>query len=1665
MPEIIRQHAIARSADVAIRELGDGENITATVTYAQLADSVEQMAATLDKRTGQGDRVIVLVRRPALFVPTFLACLRTGRIAVPLALPSSPNAALSALRLIIRASAASAVLTDLSAVVAPLLADHPGLPVLDVTERYPGATGPAALPSLDDIAFLQFTSGSTGSPRGVVVRHGNLMANQEQIRSRFEQDEDAVVVSWLPMYHDMGLIGAVLHPLYLGATAVLMPPEAFLERPARWLRAISRFGGTVSPAPNFAFDLCTARIRDEELGGVDLSTWNVACNGAEPVRAATLRAFTARFAPHGFDPSAMSPAYGLAEATLMVSAVPRGTEPGLRQGRVSCGVPVCEVRVVASGGGPAAPGEIGEIEVRGANVTDGYWDPASATAAADEHWRPEGWMTTGDLGFLEKGELYVSGRIKDVVIVRGRNLYSHDIEDTAQSASALLRRGDGAVVQDGDAVVLVQGLRDAGRAEEAARLVRAAVVRAHGVTLDSIVFVAPGSVPKTTSGKIRRSESLRLLREGKLEVLAVSGDGTPEGGCGGVATDRLAGVVREFLRLPGDLDVTGTPLVALGLDSLRAVQLKEELRERLAIDVTIADLLAAGGVADLAAACRPVARAAGPAGPQPLAGGELPFAPATAWERIMWAVQRRNPASTAYVIARRFVLDDTVEVPALLAAFDALVAARPHLSSVYRLREGSLIREPGIGPTARHQRADDAMAAAERAATEPIDLSAGPLIALDVFTDDGCRVLLLRVHHILADMTSAGVLAGELLALAAGGAGVPDGAPVFAPEPQTPDPAELAAWRAEFADATPLWLPTAASSATEVGAGRVRWATLSPTALDQVDAIAVRNRTTRAGVLLAFEVLWLARLSDQDTVSLAVPLSLRTAAAEARIPGYAVNTLPLVVTIDENGSFDDLVVRCAAAQLRALALRGVPLTELVGDAGTAARAGEAMRCLFGYLEDHEDEVRGLAGVALQEPGTQLLAYGARMRLEPLPISALAPIDLAYAPSGDGLVGRLVLAADMFDDDHADLLTDALSQIHAAALAQPGRALRELTVKRAGFTEPQPPAGPSAGTLADRWHDQVATRPGDTALVTARDSFTYEQLDQGVRDVAARLGKLGRAPVAALLIGDRDRMVPAVLASHVRGAAVLPLGTASPNADLRFMIEDAGAEVLLADEELAPRARQLVAECARPPRVELLPDLATLVSAGRPSEAFEPVSADAVAYIVYTSGSTGTPKGVPITHANVLPLLDWQVGGLGAGPRFRLIQTLALTFDFGLQELWTPLLYGGTLVMPPDHVRSNAGAYLRFVTEHEINALFVTPSFARELMTWGQPMPTVRLFVLGGELLTYELVDRIVALLPPGAVVINGYGPTEASINCAMQRVEARRCAAVVPVGVPTGASTIRLLDRLGRRVPPGAVGEVVIGGPGVASGYLGLAAETAERFVDAPEPGGGRLYRSGDRAMWTAGGELVILGRADGQAKVSGFRIEVGEVEARLRALDGVRDAAVVVDRRGGTARLAAFVVAPGADLAALRQAAVAGMPPHMRPELLCAVTALARTAHGKLDVDALLAVADDRRRTRARDPLDVVLDAWRDVLGVDVEPDDTFFELGGHSLAVTQVMSRIQAALDLPGLPLSLFFEHVTPRRLAGHLAALVDPAPARTPSLATARKRRGLQRRHRPS
>jgi acyl-CoA synthetase (AMP-forming)/AMP-acid ligase II len=473
--DLLRWRAQRRPQDRACTWLEDGETREVYLTYGQLDHKARAIATHLQERTRPGDRILLAYPAGLDYVAAFFGCLYAGAIAVPV-YPPRPNRSLGRLQAVIQdarpaaALAGGAVLSQVDAcrADAPFLGSLPWLDTAALDEGAAGAWTPPAI-GRDSLAFLQYTSGSTAAPKGVMVSHGNLLVNERMIQESFGHDPTMIAVSWLPLYHDMGLIGNLLQPIYLGTPVVLMSPFAFLQKPRRWLEAISRHRATTSGAPNFAYDLCVRRTPPEVRETLDLSCWRVAYVGAEPIRGATLEQFAETFAPCGFRRSAFLGCYGLAEATLFVTGAwpPRNltVEPeALEKDRVVRAAPrAAHARTLVSSGRPPAdsevvivdpqtneslpPGRVGEVWVRGPQVAQGYWaNPAGTGAVFGGRLAGEGgpFLRTGDLGFLHDGELFITGRLKDLIIVDGRNHYPQDVEWTVERSHPALRPGCGA---------------------------------------------------------------------------------------------------------------------------------------------------------------------------------------------------------------------------------------------------------------------------------------------------------------------------------------------------------------------------------------------------------------------------------------------------------------------------------------------------------------------------------------------------------------------------------------------------------------------------------------------------------------------------------------------------------------------------------------------------------------------------------------------------------------------------------------------------------------------------------------------------------------------------------------------------------------------------------------------------------------------------------------------------------------------------------------------------------------------------------------------------------------------------------------------------------------------------------------------------------------------
>ena len=559
--ERLREHAVLRADHPALRFI-EGEEVVEELTFAALDQRIRALAAHLQELAGAGERAVILLPNGPDYAVAFYACLYAGVIAVP-AYPPESGKERYADRLegilcdatprfiLTQARLRDGIAASLGQTVAHVLAVD--TMAVDAAESWRETDLKG-----DAIAFLQYTSGSTSQPKGVCVTHRNLVANEIAIEAALGGTRDDVFVSWLPLYHDMGLILNALEPIYVGALCVLMAPNGFMQRPLNWLRAIHHYKAEVTSSPNFGFDLCVARYRTELMQDIDLSSWKVASVGAEPVRAETLQKFIDTFAAHGFRKEAMFPAYGMAEATLLITGGRRGaghltrdiSAAALQAHRVAPPKDGADAQTVV-GCGRALEGEqiaivdpqtrarlpldrVGEVWVDGPNVARIYWRNEAATHK-DLHAQIEGedsttsWLRTGDLGFVdESGELFITGRIKDLIIIRGINHYPQDIEQTVQHLHPSLRQNGGAAFSVPDetgeeTLVVVQEIERTERnridAEELTGLIREGIADQHEVFARHIALIRPGSLPKTTSGKIQRSLARKLWLEGRLNML------------------------------------------------------------------------------------------------------------------------------------------------------------------------------------------------------------------------------------------------------------------------------------------------------------------------------------------------------------------------------------------------------------------------------------------------------------------------------------------------------------------------------------------------------------------------------------------------------------------------------------------------------------------------------------------------------------------------------------------------------------------------------------------------------------------------------------------------------------------------------------------------------------------------------------------------------------------------------------------------------------------------------------------------------------------------------------------------------------------------------------------------------------------------------------------
>jgi acyl-CoA synthetase (AMP-forming)/AMP-acid ligase II/alpha-ketoglutarate-dependent taurine dioxygenase/acyl carrier protein len=1110
--DLLRLRAREQPEQPAYIFLPDHGERSLTLTYGALDQRARSVAACLQAAGALRERVLLLLPPGLEYVIGFFGCLYAGAIAVP-AYPMLSRRRRDRLEAI-AADADAGFALAVASTVARLdeFTDLPGCRALRVLS-YDACVGHDARewrsPQLDGtaLAFLQYTSGSTASPRGVMISHDNLMYNEGMIARAMGHSARTSLVSWLPPHHDMGLIGGLLQPFYVGSCCIFMSPTAFLRRPVRWLETIAQYQAHTSGAPDFAYRLCVERTSPEQRARLDLRHWKVAFTGSEPVREDTLDRFARAFEPCGFRRQAFFPCYGLAEATLVVSAGLAGVEPAIcrgpdlpREGRaaswVSCGRALPDTGVAIVDPERLTPqnfGQVGEIWVKGPGVALGYWNGREATERTFRAYLGETgdgpFLRTGDLGFFRDGQLFITGRLKDLMIFRGINHHPQDIEWTVASSHACVRQDHTAafsVQLDGEErLIVVTEVERTVESEQLAEIIsaiREAVAAEHGIPVHGVVILQWGSLPKTSSGKVQRqicrerflNESLETIETSILSRRSWSGPGdfplkleTLREAADEARLSLIETSLRQFLARALDLEASqieaSQSLPALGADSLTIVDLQNSMESRLGILLPMARLLDASSVSHCARMIFDELAGASPkSSPQTSVpeqtGSEYPL---SYGQQALWFLYRLMPESPAYHIAQALSIKGPLDAGALRRSLQALLDRHESLRTIFvdvRGEPAQRIQDRAelilTETEASKPSAGEVQEWLRREMLGCFDLERGPLLRASLLRQSPQQyVLLLGLHHIVADGWSLRVLVHEMSELYQAlrrdeVAQLPHLSMRYVDYVQAQRKnlsgkgieAQFAYWKSQLANASTLRLPTdhMRSAAHSFRGGGLSFVIPQALTTDLKDFSRREGVTLFMTLLAMFKVLLHDR-SQQDDIVVGTDFINRKEAASRDLVGHLVNQLVLRTDLSGNPTCREVVARVRAVAIAAYARHDVPFQQLVSRLKPDRHIGKNpfFQVMFTFRNAAITplEFAGLSVTSLQVDG----------------VAEKFDVTMALEVTSNGLSGSVGYNRDLFEAATVSSMIRDFELLLRQAVADPGQTLTSLQAKLSSNT--------------------------------------------------------------------------------------------------------------------------------------------------------------------------------------------------------------------------------------------------------------------------------------------------------------------------------------------------------------------------------------------------------------------------------------------------------------------------------------------------------------------------------------------------------------------------------------------------------------------------------------
>ena len=1660
----------------------EGEDKIDTLTFQELDNEAKSIANDLTQKYQKGDRALLLYPSGLEFITAFIGCLYAGLIAVP-AYPPRKNQKLDRLKSIISNSNAKAILTTAKTVDIvknsfenePFLKDIPIIQTDKIEER--GDNFIEIEISGEDIAFLQYTSGSTGDPKGVMVTHSNIMSNMEALHLLIGYTKQSRCVSWLPLFHDMGLMGGVLEPLYIGCEITLMSPVYFLQKPVRWLKAISKYQVDVSGAPNFAYELCLNSIKDSDLEGIDLSYWKSAANGAEPIYLETLERFSQRFEPYGFRDVTHYPCYGMAETTLIITGAEQEKKfnslslnsERLKEGVVipsskgqsiiSCGKPTLDHKVIID----TKDGEdVGEILVKGSSVAKGYWNNEVKTKEVFGEY-----LKTGDLGFIYDDELFVCGRVKDLIIIRGQNYYPQDIEIVAyQSHEALIDMGCAvfSIERDGaERLVVVQEVKRTYlrkyNAQEIFSAICEAIGEEHELMVYDIVLIKPNRLLKTSSGKIQRYRNKEFYINGEFTPLATFLDKHEQINQTIMKKDlellkkSMPSVQKELLRLwiadevaqlcgiGRDEIVIEKSFVSFGIDSLKSIELQNRLSQILDIDTPLMWFYEYPTILEFSDKIFELID------DENLSRKKL-LKPLVVDSRGLYEPFPLNDIQEAYLLGRdsSMVLGNTacfayteleldnIDLDRLERAWNRVIEYFPMLRTTIDVENMTQSITPKV-PYFKIDREDlsDIEDTKTYLATrrdgclntilEPNHL---PLFNMKAYILSDKTILHIYIDMLICDASSIGVMLNKLRKF-------------YYDEPIEPlgvifrdymlykerykesyrYKKSLEYWtgRLETLPSAPqLLLSTAPEDITKpkftrrhFSMDKKRWSAF------QQNSIELGSTPTALLLACYAKVLALWSNNKHFCINLTLFDRLQVHKDINKIVGDFTSLNPLEVNVPSSKSFKEIIEDVKRQLFMDLEHKDIGGIQILREMRSLNR-DVSMPVVF-------TSTLGLDSVDTKWLGESL--YTISQTPQVWIDNQISEVDGELIVNWDAIEELFParMLNNMFElyKKIVYRVTEDIELLENSKLYSFDRNYRLYNMTHESISlEPLPIS----------FMEHLSQYANLDAIISDGKRISYQELHNGAVQIAQKIEELGikADEHVAILLPKGWEQVVSVLACGYAGVAYLPLSISYPKNRIDYLIKEANIKMVLSSDSLFSNID-----------LEVI-DVASFVDLGREMPHYlVKAHSDDLAYTIFTSGSTGTPKGVMITHANIANTIRDMNQRFELSSVDNFFALSELNFDLSVYDIYGALECGATVVIPTEKEKSEPSIWLDMIEKENITIWNSVPAFMQLLLSESDAkFDNLRLALLSGDFISTKLAKDILKANPKLQLISLG-GATEASIWSIFYpiTIESLQRLEKIPYGYPLDNQEIYIWDRGLQSVPCMVEGEIYIAGLGVAKGYFNDPEKTQNAFIERE---GKIFYKTGDIGYFNPNGYVEIIGRIDNQVKIRGFRVELGEIEEQLISIEGIKQSVALVKNETIIAHIS--VAQKDVDISFVKEQLLLNLPEYMIPSTIKIWDALPLNINGKIDRKALAEVEVEIETSvefvAPRDEIEEKLATiFKEVLNLDrVSIYDNFFELGGHSLLATQVVSKVRANLEVE-LSLRAIFTHATIDGLKSHILA----------------------------